>query len=76
MRYDTSERIFLAVVRRCAAVIGYGRMMQIISHEWWRRDPIGALTVGTCYALLPADDRTANEEIARADKIFQEAIND
>jgi len=31
--------------------MGYGRMMQIISGIWYRKDPKGALTVGECYGI-------------------------
>lgn len=71
MHPDTADRFFLVIVRRCASAIGYGRMMQIVSHEWWRHDPNGALTVGTCYALLSPVDRETHEAMARGDDVFK-----
>lgn len=65
------ERAFLFCVRAFAA-IGYGRMMQIISHEWYRHDPNGAQIATTCYGLLNGRDRRAYQELADADPLFEE----
>lgn len=42
--------------------IGFGRMMQIISHIWWNEDHIGALKVGSCFGK-----RKIAIEVIRAD---------
>ena len=40
-----------AILAACAA-IGYGRVMQMASQAWCRRDPLGALTVGPCVGTV------------------------
>lgn len=42
------EREFKEFVRKNRH-LGYGFMMQAISQEWQKSDPVGALTVGPCY---------------------------
>jgi len=65
-----SEEQFLAFIR-ANKHLGYGRMMQIISHEWWRHDPHGALSVGDCYALIkPSSEKQASDFEARHDPLF------
>lgn len=43
------EEPFTSMVRQYGPQIGYGRMMQIVSHIWHEKDPVGALVVGPCY---------------------------
>lgn len=51
----SDEQKFLVLVRQYKH-IGYGRMMQLVSHEWYRQDPIGALTAeGPCYGQLKGE---------------------
>ena len=68
---EKAERAFLFCVR-AFAVIGYGRMMQIISHEWYRHDAIGAALANTCYGLLEGNERAAYEALAQSDSLFQD----
>lgn len=65
------ERLFLTIVRSMKA-IGYGRMMQIISHEWYRYDPNGAAVANTCYGLLDEKERKAYRSLADRDPLFVE----
>lgn len=44
-----NELPFVAIVREQGENIGYGRMMQIISHIWREKDPVAAFVVGPCY---------------------------
>lgn len=67
---EKSDRAFLFCVRAFKD-IGYGRMMQIISHEWFRHDPIGAAVANTCYGLLNGDERHAYQSLAETDPIFE-----
>lgn len=46
-----SEEDFLEVVEG-NKVIGYERMMTLISEHWKKQDPKGALSVGLCYGAL------------------------
>lgn len=69
--YTLEERQFLAFVR-AHKEIGYGRMMQIISHEWYRHDPSGAALANTCFGLLEGEERRAYEELAKSDPIFHD----
>lgn len=55
------EIMFAQFVLRFRA-IGFGRMMQIISHIWWNEDHIGALKVGSCFGK-----RKIAIEVIRAD---------
>lgn len=71
MEPNHDERIFLSLVRTMKH-IGYGRMMQIISHEWFRHDPTGALITGTCYGLLGEKLREAYEDLAKGDRLFKD----
>lgn len=66
-----AERSFLAVVQAQAPDVGYGRMMQIISHAWWRMDPVGAFTEGLPFGLLDGDDAAHAAAAARHDLLFQ-----
>jgi hypothetical protein len=43
------------VVALCGR-FGYGRVMQIASEAWAKKDPVGALIVGTCRGLLPCKE--------------------
>jgi len=38
----------IARLLRICERIGYGRVMQIAANAWYKKDPIGALTVGPC----------------------------
>lgn len=64
------DREFLAYVQR-HRVIGYGRMMQIISHEWYREcrrndDPVsGVLVASECLGMLPKHKQDAFARMAR-----------
>lgn len=49
---NINEKAFLDYIDDNAQAIGYGRMMQMVSQEWRRKDPIGALMVGTAYGLV------------------------
>ena len=69
--YANEERVFLTMVRELKN-IGYGRMIQIISHEWFRHDPIGAALANTCYGLLDPKERPAYEALARGDELFKD----
>ena len=71
MQENRDERAFLEIVRRFRG-IGYGRMLQIISHEWYRHDPNGAALADTCYALLGKKKQKAYIALAESDPIFQE----
>ena len=66
-----AERAFLFCVRAFKD-LGYGRMMQIISHEWYRYDPNGAALANTCYGLLEGKDRAAYQALADTDPLFKE----
>jgi hypothetical protein len=66
---DKTERAFLFCIRAFAD-IGYGRMMQIISHEWYRHDPNGAALANTCYGLLDGKERKAYQSLADHDPLF------
>lgn len=68
---EINERAFLYIVRSLKD-IGYGRMMQIISHEWFRHDPIGAALANTCYGLLNKKERIAYETLAHNDPLFKD----
>lgn len=72
-----TEAQFLALARDAASSLGFGRMMQIISHLWYRSDPIGAQTIGRCYAQLPARQQRDALALAEADPLFsQEPAHD
>ena len=64
---DDHEKLFLTYIKNNRS-LGYGRMMQMISHEWirdcWRRgDPTsGVLITNECLGFL---DKTEQEEIER-----------
>lgn len=47
---QTKESEFRAMVESFQG-IGYGRMMEIISGIWYRKDSNGAFTVGECYGI-------------------------
>jgi hypothetical protein len=68
--YGDLEHYFLAFVRSHAQ-IGYGRMMQIISHEWYRHDPDGAGLANTAYGLLEGDEARAYRSLAERDPLFR-----
>lgn len=61
---------FLAEVRRFKH-LGYGRMMQIVSHEWYRSDKTGALVVGICYGLLKGRAQREAVDMAEGDVLFR-----
>lgn len=71
MTPEARERAFLIYVQLFKN-IGYGRMQQIISHEWYRHDPIGAALANTCYGLLDPPERQAYEDLAKNDPLFSE----
>ena len=71
MNPDDAERAFLFAVRTFAP-IGYGRMMQIISHEWFRKDRMGAKLANTAYGLLPKNEREAYSRLAERDPVFRD----
>jgi len=49
--------------------IGYGRMMQIISHEWYQEHGEGAFVSNTCFAFLSdAEQRAFLEVLAREEQ--------
>jgi hypothetical protein len=49
-QYDLpGEEDDLALVKLIAEKWGYGRLMQFLSQEWYKKDPIGALTIGPAY---------------------------
>lgn len=56
------DRAFLDFVQQNRSV-GYGRMMQIVSHEWYRDfrrtgGPVsGVLIVNACLGSLPPDEQ-------------------
>ncbi len=66
-----SEWVFLGIVR-AFAFIGYGRMMQIISQEWYRHDQHGALTIGPSVGLLGAEERQALAVSLAVDPLFND----
>lgn len=70
-----TELQFLAIIRAGARSLGFGRMMQIVSHAWYRSDPIGAQTIGRCYAQLPARQQRDALALAEADPLFREGID-
>lgn len=39
--------------------IGFGRMAQIVSFAYHQYDPMSAFVVGTCFGMLPPEDREA-----------------
>lgn len=68
------EREFLAYVKQYRR-IGYGRMMQIISNEWYarlkREQPgleVGAFVANTCYAFLPPQEQEAFLSVLKAEQ--------
>lgn len=52
----------------------YGRMMQIISHLWQEKDPVGALTVGPCAAFVNSlgDYHTLQDRMESAEAEVQQ----
>lgn len=62
------EQEFLDLVLRLRP-LGFGRMMQIISYAWHEIDPVGALSTGPCYGLLPEKDLEYEESIKRSDPL-------
>jgi len=72
MRLD-QEAAFLEVVKAFRS-IGYGRMMQIISHQWYQEDRVGAQIVTSAVGLLDQDDRLAFAELVRQDPLFNRAV--
>ena len=71
-----AERMFLEFVR-ANKQIGYGRMMQIISHEWYRAYEgdravqLGVFDGGRCVGMLPKEDRELYELTCRSDPVFE-----
>lgn len=68
------EEIYFLILVRLLKHIGYGRMQQIISHEWYRHDAAGAALANTCYGLLPIDERRAYAQLAESDPLFHEVL--
>lgn len=68
---NDEERDFLAFIRAHKA-IGYGRMMQIISHQWWREGGPVAHAANTSFAALPERERAAHEHVALNDPAFRD----
>lgn len=76
---EAMELEFLWAVRRLSDV-GYGRMMQIVSREWFRRavedglcPPGGVLVPGICYGLISAKDRADYDAGYNADPQFKKS---
>jgi hypothetical protein len=63
------EREFLEAVRQHAD-IGYGRMLQIVSLEWFRVYGNGAITGGVCVSQLPPAEQHAFRMQAATDPLF------
>jgi hypothetical protein len=70
------ERQFLAYIK-AHRQIGYGRMMQMVSHEWYRaaeRDIPGtgaiAHIANTCFGLLPERDQQAWLALLEAEEML------
>lgn len=51
-------------VERLCETHGYGRVMQIASDLWRKKDPIGALTVGPCAVFIKSGTVTISREEA------------
>ena len=64
------EEAFLEIVKAFKS-IGYGRMMQIISHQWYQEDRNGAHTVVAAVGNLRPDDQRAFAELVRQDPLFR-----
>ncbi len=65
------ELEFLSVVRRLRR-IGYGRMLQIISHEWWGKDRNGAQVANTTFGQLTPFEQIGFESLRQQDPLFTE----
>lgn len=68
-----TEQQFLEVVR-AARSLGYGRMMQIVSREWYQHDPIGAISDSKgqkCYGSLTPAQRESQARAIAADPLFK-----
>lgn len=65
------EAFFLNCVRQLKA-IGYGRMMQIITHEWLANEncPADDVLVTTALGLLPAAERARALQLYQSDPLF------
>ena len=48
----TEEAFRSFILQKWVRNIGFGRMMQIISEEYQKIDPMGALTVGDCVGTM------------------------
>lgn len=70
-----TDDLFLAIVRAAGQSIGYGRMLSIVSHQWYSEDPNGALAIGPCYCHLPARQQRDARARAEADPLFREGID-
>lgn len=74
------EQEFLDTVRRLRS-IGFGRMIQIISREWYRTTkeegfPSSGVTVGnTCLGLMTEGEQAGFEAGYRVDPLFQSQEN-
>lgn len=72
------ERAFLEAVRVFAPVIGYGNMMEIVSHAWFLDlekkygQGAAAFTVGPIVGALPDKAREKYIERVRSDELFKE----
>jgi hypothetical protein len=64
---NSQEKLFLTYIKNNRSM-GYGRMLQMVTHEWVRDcrrrgDPTsGVLVANTCLGFLPKDER---QEIER-----------
>lgn len=64
------EQEFLEYVRRNKH-LGYGRMMQIISHEWHEHHPLGAHVTTECVGTLSDKKRREYEAVKAGDPLFR-----
>jgi hypothetical protein len=73
---DSMETAFLEIVRLYHEM-GYSRMMQIVSREWFRRaidenlcPASGVRVPGTCYGLMSIEDQEDYHSGYNADPLF------
>ncbi len=65
----SDDRTFLEVVRRMRH-IGYGRMMQIIAHEWFSKDRNGVQIANTTFNQLTPIEQAGFEALYQQDPLF------
>lgn len=76
---DRQDRGFLSFVKAHRSM-GYGRMLQIVSHEWYREckrrgDPVGGVLVANaCLGFLTKKEQETFARFAESD--MQEATDD